>query len=55
MALYDQIVVIYPELALMPAVFFEGVILLQDDGQGPYIKAWNYPKLHPIPAQLAAA
>lgn len=48
MSLFDDLVEIYPELTIedfMP----NGSILLQDDsdGEGAYIKEWNYSK--PIP------
>jgi hypothetical protein len=57
MALYDQILAVYPTLT--PADFspITGTIMLQDnsDGKGPYIAKWNHPTLaEPTQAQLIA-
>ena len=55
MALYDQILAVYP--ALTPADFApNGTIHLQNnsDGKGDYIKEWNHPTLaRPTEAELA--
>jgi hypothetical protein len=49
MALYDQIIAIYPELT--DNEFAGGIIRLQDDGDGiAYIAKWEYSK--PIPEGL---
>ena len=54
MALYEQIVAIYPELheKLHDHIFWSQTIVLQDDsdGEGAYIKKWDYEK--PIPDGL---
>ncbi len=50
MTLYEQIVAVYPELAItsISDEFVNGTILLVDDGDGiNYIKEWNYSK--PLP------
>jgi len=56
MALYDQILAIYPTLT--PADFMSnGTIHLQNDsnGKGDYIKSWNHPTLtQPTQAELEA-
>ena len=50
--MYEKIIKIYPELADFD--FAKGVITLQDDGQGAYIKEWNHPTLaKPTAEQLA--
>ena len=52
MTLFEQIVSAYPELAENKDLFMDGTIMLQDDsdGQGAYIREWNYSK--PIPDGL---
>lgn len=52
MALYDEIVAVYPELTLSDFDLSEGnKVILADDGDGVvYIAAWNYSK--PIPDGL---
>jgi hypothetical protein len=55
MILYDKIVRIYP--TLNPADFYPvtGTIVLQNDGDGDYIKEWNHPVLSkPTQIQLDA-
>lgn len=48
MSLYDKIVNLYPELLeIKPDPFEDGTIILQNDGYGDYIKAWNYNKPQP--------
>jgi hypothetical protein len=50
MALYDDIIAVYPELTITPEKdeFAFGSIELHDDGDGiQYIAKWNYSK--PIP------
>lgn len=49
MALYDQIVAIYPELTSVDFHPFDGTISLRNDsdGLGDYIAKWDYSK--PIP------
>jgi hypothetical protein len=50
--MYDKIIKIYPELADFN--FASGVITLQDDGEGAYIKEWNHPTLaRPTEQELA--
>ena len=51
--MYDKIIKLYPSLT---AEDFSprGTILLQDDGQGAYIKEWNHPTLaKPTDEELA--
>ena len=56
MALYDQILAIYPTLT--PADFIPptGTIMLQNDsdGKGDYIKSWTNSNPQPTQAQLVA-
>lgn len=40
---------------LFPGIDFERECLLQDDGAGPYIKAWRRPEKQPTDAELKAA
>lgn len=48
----EKLIKLYPELASFN--FASGVITLQDDGQGAYIKEWNHPTLaKPTDEQLA--
>lgn len=46
MSLYEKIIAIYPELE-GSVLFSDGTIVLQNDGNGDYIKAWNYNKPQP--------
>jgi hypothetical protein len=51
MTLYEKIIAIYPELVTYN--FANKDIILQDDGQGAYIKSWNHPTLtRPTQTQL---
>ena len=53
MSLYSEIIAVFPELTITPEKdsFFDGTILLVDDGDGvTYIKEWNYTK--PLPKSL---
>jgi hypothetical protein len=52
MDLYAEIIKVYPELTTDD--FLNGVVTLQDDGDGTgaYIREWNYFK--PIPASLTS-
>jgi hypothetical protein len=53
MMLYDKIKALYP--ALTDADFLDS-IRLQDDGDGPYIAAWNHPTFaRPTTEQLSEA
>lgn len=45
MELYEKIIEVYPELT--DKEFINGTIILQDDGEGVYIKEWNYSKPKP--------
>lgn len=47
--LADQIKHIYPDID------FRSDCTLQDDGAGPYIKAWSYSQPQPTPAEIDAA
>lgn len=40
---------------LFPGIDFERECLLQDDGAGPYIKAWRRAEKQPTPEELKAA
>ena len=40
---------------LFQGIDFEQECLLQDDGAGPYIKAWSRPELQPTQAEIEAA
>jgi hypothetical protein len=52
MTLYEKILAIYPELA--DYNFANGVIILQNDGNGDYIAKWEHPTLaKPTAEQLA--
>jgi hypothetical protein len=44
------ILALYPQLSF--SVFTDGQILLQDDGNGPYIAAWGSPLPEPTTEQL---
>jgi hypothetical protein len=50
MSLYDEIITAFPELAETTDEFRTGSIELQDDGDGAYIKRWEYSK--PLPKSL---
>lgn len=52
MGLWEEIVLIYPELTDEDFNFINGKIRLQDDsdGYGPYIAKWEYDK--PLPAGM---
>lgn len=49
MNIFEAIVAKYPELE-KSIIEMEGVIVLQNDGEGDYIKEWNYSK--PIPNNM---
>jgi hypothetical protein len=53
MSVYDEIIAHYPELATDGETFRTGIINLQDDGNGAFIRAWNYSK--PLPPGLKIA
>ena len=57
MTLVEKIKSIYPQLTLDDfSPFGSGTIILQNDGNGDYIKSWNHPTLtRPTEAQLEAA
>ena len=57
MTLYEKIKSIYSQLTLDDfSPFGNGTIILQNDGNGDYIKTWNHPTLtQPTQAQLDAA
>ena len=57
MTLYEKIKSIYPQLTLDDfSPFGSGTIILQNDGNGDYIKSWTHPTLtQPTQAQLDAA
>lgn len=44
MTLYELIVTAFPELNENLRVFSDGTINLQNDGDGDYIREWNYEK-----------
>jgi len=53
MTLKDKIIKIYPELVNFP--FYDGVITLQNEGNGDYIAEWTHPTLSkPTDEQLNA-
>jgi hypothetical protein len=53
MQLSDKIIALYPQIT--KADFSNGNIVLQNDGNGTYIKSWNYQNLaEPTQAQLDA-
>lgn len=58
MTLYEKIIAIYPELAVVDLLqnpFVNGTITLQNDsdGKGDYIKSWTHPTLtRPTQTQL---
>ena len=45
MTLYDKIITIYPSLTNEDFSPKNGTIVLQNDGDGDYIKSWNHPSL----------
>jgi hypothetical protein len=49
--MYEKIIKLYPELA--DFYFANGVIILQDDGNGVYIKEWNHSLPKPTDEELA--
>lgn len=52
--MYQKLITIYPELTEVDFFPFGGTILLQNDGNGDYIKEWNHPTLpRPTEEQLA--
>lgn len=52
MTLYEKIIALYPELADFD--FASGIITLQNDGEGDYIKSWDHPTLsRPTDEELA--
>ena len=54
MTLYEKIISLYPELRVEDFSPFSGVIQLQNDGHGDYIKVWEHPTLpKPTEEQLA--
>ena len=54
MALYDQIIAIYPTLTSQDFDALKGTIHLQNDsdGNGDYIKSWTNSNPQPTQAQL---
>jgi hypothetical protein len=54
MSLKDQILAIYPSLVENDFIQPKGTILLQNDGQGDYIKSWINSNPQPTEAQLQA-
>lgn len=54
MSLYEKIISIYPQLPEQEFNLLTGSIVLQNDGDGDYIKEWNHPTLpRPTDEQLA--
>lgn len=52
--MYEKIKAIYPELTNADFSSLVGTIIIQDDGQGAYIKSWNHPTLaKPTDEELA--
>jgi len=45
MNLFDKIIGIYPNLTIADFLPITGTIVLQNDGEGDYIKSWNHPTL----------
>ena len=43
MSLYDKIITLIPNLTIDDFSPLDGTILLQNDGNGDYIKSWNHP------------
>jgi XkdW protein len=54
MSLYDQILKIYPNLTLQDFDIFKGTIVLQNDGEGDYIKSWTNENPQPTQEQLTS-
>jgi hypothetical protein len=54
MSLKDQILAIYPSLVENDFIQPKGTILLQNDGQGDYIKSWTNSNPEPTQDQLQA-
>ena len=52
MTLYDKIISLYPSLTSVDFLPDSGTILLQNDGQGDYIKYWKNINLQPTQTQL---
>jgi hypothetical protein len=53
MDLFHKIIAIYPDLDLLNEIR-EGIIRLQNDGQGDYIAKWEHPTLpRPTDEELA--
>lgn len=52
MTLIEMIIAEFPELANKGKIGPFGPIILQNDGDGDYIVAWNYSK--PVPTSLKA-
>jgi hypothetical protein len=53
MTLYNKIITIYPSLTNEDFSHRNGTILLQNDGEGDYIKSWNHPSFEkPTQEQL---
>jgi len=51
MTLYEKIIALYPELSTFD--FSNGLIILQNDGNGDYIAKWEHPTLaRPTAEQL---
>ena len=42
MTLYDKIIILYPSLTNKDFSPKNGIIVLQNDGNGDYIKSWNH-------------
>lgn len=54
MNIYEKIKSIYPELTLEDFIPIKNIIVLQNDGDGDYIKEWNHPTFsRPTDEQLA--
>jgi len=53
MSLYDKLLAIYPSLTEADFSPFRGTIVLQNDGNGDYIREWKHPTLaQPTEEQL---
>ena len=54
MNIYEKIKAIYPELTQEDFIPSNNIIVLQNDGEGDYIKEWNHPTFsRPTNEQLA--
>jgi hypothetical protein len=52
--MYEKLLKLYPQLSIADFHPSLGTIVLQDDGQGAYIKEWNHPTLaRPTNEELA--